>query len=46
LRDNLSRFSITTTLAPNSWASMAVRRPHGPAPMMSTLVLVHNLLLP
>lgn len=31
-----SRFSITTTLAPNNWASMAARSPHGPAPMINT----------
>lgn len=34
--DMRSRFSTTTTLAPNSWASMAERRPHGPPPMINT----------
>jgi hypothetical protein len=36
LRENRSLFSTTTTLAPSSWASIAVRKPHGPPPMIST----------
>ena len=40
LREKRSRFSTTTTLAPSSCASMAVRRPHGPAPMISTCITI------
>lgn len=36
LRDMRSLFSKTTTLAPSSWHSMAVRSPQGPPPMTST----------
>ena len=32
-------FSMTETLAPRSWASMAVLRPIGPAPTTTILVL-------
>lgn len=34
--DIRSRFSTTTTFAPNNCASIAERRPHGPPPMINT----------
>jgi hypothetical protein len=36
LREIRSRFSTITTFAPNSCASIAVRRPQGPAPIIRT----------
>lgn len=36
LREIRSRFSTITTFAPNNCASIAVRRPHGPAPIIRT----------
>lgn len=35
-REIRSRFSTITTFAPNNCASIAVRRPHGPAPIIRT----------
>ena len=40
------RFSMTVTRAPSSWASMAVRRPMGPAPTTTSLVLEASMLSP
>jgi len=39
LREIRSRFSTITTFAPNNCASIAVRRPQGPAPIIRTRVL-------
>ena len=36
LRQNMSLFSITTTLQPSNAATIAVRNPVGPAPITST----------
>lgn len=42
-----SRFSTTTTLAPSNWASIAARKPHGPAPIIKTYkkyiyIIIHS----